>query len=101
MLQIRQATTPDNYAIWGIFHTIVVRGDTYALDPGISRADALAYWLHPASWCYVAEHQGNVVGTYILRANQPGPGSHVANAAFMVSPGARGLGVGRGMGEHS
>src|SRR5882672_3480233 len=101
MLQIRQATTPDNYAIWGIFHTIVVRGDTYAFEPGISRADALAYWLHPANWCYVAEHQGNVVGTYILKANQPGPGSHVANAAFMVSPGARGLSVGRGMGEHS
>jgi len=49
MLQIRQATALDSDAIWGIFHTIVVRGDTYAFDPGISRADALAYWLHPAS----------------------------------------------------
>ena len=28
--------------------------------------------------------------TYILRANQPGAGSHVANAAFMVAPDARG-----------
>jgi ribosomal protein S18 acetylase RimI-like enzyme len=42
----------------------------------------------------------HVVGTYILRANQPGSGSHVANAAFMVAPRVRGLGVGRKMGEH-
>jgi L-amino acid N-acyltransferase YncA len=42
-----------------------------------------------------------VVGTYILRANQAGPGAHVANAAYMVAKDARGLGVGRRMGEHS
>src|SRR6266536_101405 len=43
---------------------------------------------------------GTVVGTYILRPNQLGPGSHVANAAFMVEPNAQGLGVGRRMAEH-
>ena len=91
----------DSDAIWDIFHSVVVRGDTYTLDPDISREEALAYWLHPSNWCYVAEREGNVVGTYILKANQPGPGSHVANAAFMVSPQARGFGVGRTMGEHS
>jgi ribosomal protein S18 acetylase RimI-like enzyme len=42
----------------------------------------------------------HVVGTYILTANQPGSGSHVANAAFMVAPTARGQGIGRAMGEH-
>ena len=41
-----------------------------------------------------------MVGTYILKPNQPALGSHVANAAFMVSPAARGSGVGRRMGEH-
>lgn len=40
------------------------------------------------------------MGTYILKANQPGLGSHVANASFMVSSFARGLGAGRRMGEH-
>jgi len=49
---------------------------------------------------YVAEDDGHVVGTYILRANQPGSGSHVANAAFMVAPTARGQGIGRAMGEN-
>jgi len=42
-----------------------------------------------------------IVGTYILRANQAGPGAHVANAAYMVAKEARGLGVGRNMAEHS
>jgi L-amino acid N-acyltransferase YncA len=41
-----------------------------------------------------------VVGTYILRPNQSGGGSHVANAAFMVASNARGQGIGRAMGEH-
>src|SRR5260370_28014412 len=101
MLQIRQATAADSDAIWDIFHAVVVHGDTYTFDPDISREEALAYWLHPSNWRYVAERERNVVGTYILRANQPCLGSHVANAAFMVSPQARGFGVGRAMGEHS
>jgi ribosomal protein S18 acetylase RimI-like enzyme len=91
----------DSESIWTIFHAVVVRGDTYAFDPCVSREDALAYWLQPSNWCYVAERQGKIVGTYILRANQPGLGSHVANAAFMVSPDEQRGGVGRSMGEHS
>lgn len=99
--QIRQATAADSDAIWDIFRSVVATGDTYAFDPDISRDDALAYWLQASNWRYVAEREGSIVGTYILKANQPGLGSHVANAAFMVSPQARGLGVGRAMGEHS
>ena len=48
----------------------------------------------------MAEKDGRVVGTYILRPNQAGGGSHVANAAFMVAPDAQGSGVGREMAEH-
>jgi GNAT superfamily N-acetyltransferase len=66
----------------------------------MSREEALAYWFRTDTHTYVAENDKRVAGTYILRANQPGPGSHVANAAFMVAPDARGLGVGRKMGEH-
>src|SRR5438046_10701298 len=101
MLQILQATAVDSDAMWEIFHAVVVPADSYTFDSDTSRDEALAYWLHSSNSCYVAEREGNVVGTYILRANQPGLGAHVANAAFMVSPGARGLGIGRRMGEHS
>ena len=41
-MKIRPATAADRNAIWGIFHQVVAAGDTYALDPDISREDALA-----------------------------------------------------------
>ena len=101
MVNIRPAAEPDRDPIWNIFHEIVAAGDTYAFDPGMSREEALAYWFRAGTRTYVAENDGRVVGTYLLRANQPSPGSHVANAAFMVAQDARGKGVGRKMAEHS
>ena len=100
LLEIRHATEADRDAIWNIFHAVVAPGDTYAFDPRISRKDALAYWFRADAHIYVVENDGHVVGTYILKANQPALGSHVANAAFMVAPTARGQGIGRAMGEH-
>lgn len=100
MVEIRAATASDRDAIWGIFREVVAARDTYAFDPGMSRLAALGYWFQADTRTYVAESSGRIVGTYILRPNQSGGGSHVANAAFMVAPDARGLGVGRAMGEH-
>jgi L-amino acid N-acyltransferase YncA len=100
-MTIRPATDADRDAIWNIFHEVVAAGDTYALDPNISRDDALAYWFAPGTNTYVAEQPAmGVAGTYVLRPNQSGGGSHVANAGFMVSASAREEGVGRAMAEH-
>jgi GNAT superfamily N-acetyltransferase len=110
VLKIRPATDEDRDAIWEIFHEVVVAGDTYPIDPQISREDALAYWFQADAHTYVAEldrfkrssfqTEQRLIGTYILRPNQSGGGSHVANAAFMVPLSARGQGVGRAMGKH-
>lgn len=100
MLSIRESVESDRESIWDIFQGVVAAGDTYAFDPDTSREEALAYWQHPANRCYVAERDGKIVATYILRPNQPAQGSHVANAGFMVAPGARGTGVGHAVGEH-
>jgi L-amino acid N-acyltransferase YncA len=99
-MEIRAAAEPDHDPIWRIFHAVVAAGDTYAIDPYISREEALAYWFGADIQAYVAETAGDIVGTYILRPNQSGGGSHVANAAFMVAPEARAQGIGRAMGEH-
>jgi L-amino acid N-acyltransferase YncA len=120
-MKIRAGTEADRDAIWKIFHEVVAAGDTYAIDPEISRTDALAYWFAPGTHTYVMQHASvensvavpgkptasptimqnrQIVGTYILRPNQSGGGSHVANAGFMVAPDARGQGIGRAMGEH-
>ncbi|MGC3988679.1 MAG: N-acetyltransferase [Chthoniobacteraceae bacterium] len=99
-MNIRPATAADHDAIWNIFHTVIATGDTYVFDPEMPREQALAYWFAPGTHTYVAEAEQEMVGTYIVKANQPGLGSHVANAAFMVSPEARGLGAGRRMADH-
>ena len=100
LISIREATEQDREAVWEIFHAVVAGGDTYVFEPETPREEAFDYWFHRGTRTYVAEGVGRVVGTYILRPNRPGLGSHVSNAAFMVSPSARGLGVGRAMGEH-
>src|SRR5881394_2244049 len=100
-MKIRPAIGADRDAIWNIFREVVAAGDTYALDPNISRGDALAYWFVPGTQTYVAEQPPmGIAGTYILRPNQSGGGAHVANAGFMVSASARGEGIGRAMAEH-
>ena len=100
-MKICPATQADRDAIWNIFREVVAAGDTYALDPNISREDALAYWFAPGTDTYVTEQPAiGIAGTYILRPNQSGGGSHVANAGFMVSASARGQGIGRAMAEH-
>jgi ribosomal protein S18 acetylase RimI-like enzyme len=100
MLTIREASEEDADAIWDIFRAVVAPGDSYVFEPSTSRDEALAYWFTPTTRTYVAESNSKVVGTYILRPNRPGLGSHIANAAFMVAPEARGLGIGYAMGQH-
>lgn len=100
-VEIRSAHKADHDAIWRIFHAVVAPGDTYAFRPDIEREQALAAWFAPGIETFVAVDTDGVVGTYTLKANQSGPGDHVANCAYMVDPGSRRRGIGRVMAEHS
>jgi len=101
MLEIQGATTADWGSIWPLFQEVVAGGDTYVYAPDTNEAQAHALWMPQGVSAYVAREQGEVVGTYLLRPNQPGLGSHVCNAAFMVKPSQSGRGVGRAMGLHA
>lgn len=101
MITIRRAGEEDFDAIWRIFHEVVRRGDTYTYDPETTREQARSIWMSGEHATYVACADDRVVGTYILKTNQPGLGSHVANAGYMVDIGGRGKGVGGAMCEHS
>jgi L-amino acid N-acyltransferase YncA len=74
-LNIRLATEADRDAIWNILHAVIAPGDTYTFDPKISRDEALAYWFRADTHTYVAEQDRQIVGTYILKANQPALGA--------------------------
>ena len=101
MTQIRKATEPDKPGVWKIIQAVIALGDTYVFAPDSPQDEMLAYWFSPEKHVYVAEDDGEILGTYWIKANQPGLGSHVGNGAYMVSPDAKGKGIGRMMAEHS
>ena len=100
-MQIRPATKDDAAAIWQVIGPTIRAGETYALPPGMSEAEALAYWMGPDRETFVAVDGGRILGTYYLKANQAGGGDHVANCGYITHPEATGRGIARRMCEHS
>lgn len=100
-MEIRPATTADADAIWSILDPIVRAGETYALPRDLPRAETLAWWHAPGNEVFVAELGGTVLGTYFIRPNQRGPGSHVANCGYATAQTATGRGIARAMCVHS
>lgn len=98
---IRESTSDDFEKIWPIFHEVVAAGDTYAYDRDTSKAEAYRQWIEKPEKTFVAVEDGKVLGTYYIKTNHPGPGSHVCNCGYMVSGDARGRGLATAMCEHS
>ncbi|MEJ6398418.1 GNAT family N-acetyltransferase [Yoonia sp. 208BN28-4] len=97
---IRALTPADENAVWPLLRDVFRKGDTYAVDPSITRDAALAYWKAGAA-CLVVEDAGQIVGTYYIKTNQPGGGAHICNCGYIVSTAARGRGLARLMCETS
>lgn len=100
-MQIRAAVREDEDRVWRVLEPMIRAGETYALPREMRREDALAYWFAAEHQVFVAEEDDTVAGTYYLRANQRGGGSHVANCGYVVAQAAAGRGIGRAMGLHS
>lgn len=101
MLTIRTAGSADRKSIWSILEPIIRAGETYALPRNWTEEQALAYWFSKDNEVFVAEEECAIVGSYCLRANQKGGGSHVANCGYITAPWASGRGVARAMCAHS
>jgi ribosomal protein S18 acetylase RimI-like enzyme len=101
MITIREASGADWPAIWAIFQVTAAEGNVFAYDESTTESVARKLWFDPPVVCFVAEEGRRVVGSYFLRPNQPGRGSHVANGGYMVVPECRGRGTASAMCEHS
>ena len=105
-IQIRPFQTSDRPFIESMAAEITQDGTVFPFE---SIEGVLAYWHSPGAAVFVAETetetetttQTQVLGTYTIKPVQPDRGAHIANAGYMVAESARGLGVGRRMGEHS
>ncbi|WP_020409703.1 GNAT family N-acetyltransferase [Hahella ganghwensis] len=100
-MEVREATASDFDNIWPIFREIVSDGTTYGFSTDTSKDAAFQLWMQtPRATYVVADHQ-QILGTYYIKTNQNGPGSHVCNCGYMVSSAARGKGIATLMCEHS
>ena len=96
-LVVREARSSDAAVIWKIIEPVIRAGATYALPRDMSEEEAIAFWFSSGHHVFVAVDNGEVLGTYFLRANAKGGGDHVANAGYITAERARGRGIARAM----
>lgn len=100
-MTIRKANPSDYDSIWEIFSEVIQTGDTYVFDPNTPKSELQKHWFADYMNTFVAEENGQILGTYILKPNQLGLGNHIANCSYMVSSKAQGKGIGSTLCEHS
>ncbi|WFE72832.1 GNAT family N-acetyltransferase [Halomonas sp. M1] len=95
-------TSEDFSEFWPTFQAIVAAQETYAIDPNITYENAFTLWCQtPLYSIAVKDEENQLLGAYYLKANAAGPGKHICNCGYMVTPQARGKGVAKAMCEHS
>jgi L-amino acid N-acyltransferase YncA len=99
---IRDVTDADLPAVAPFFREIVADGETYAFPEDLDDDGVRAWWFErpPGRTVVAVDDDGTVLGSAKMGPNRAGRGSHVGTASFMVSPAARGRGVGRALAEH-
>lgn len=100
-MQIRKAYKSDFENIYPMLREVFDKGDTYVFQENLSRNEIYDVWMKKNQYVFVAVDEGKILGTYYIKTNQPGRGSHVCNAGYIVSTAARGKGLGKEMCLHS
>ena len=85
-IKITPATSADEERIWALLQPVFSAGDTYAVDPLIDREAAIAYWMEADKTAFILRIEGQAVGTYYIRPNQPGAARISAIAALLRRP---------------
>ena len=92
MLHIRRAEPTDWPAIWAMLEPVFRAGETYAVDRDITQHAAQVMWMDAPVESYVAT-DGDILGTFYIKTNHHGGGSHVCNCGYVVGVDAQGQGV--------
>jgi GNAT superfamily N-acetyltransferase len=100
-LTIRPIEAADFDQVWPIIEGVVQAQETYAFDPHMDRESAWKTWVELPRATFVAEQDGQILGTYYIKANAAGPGDHVCNCGYMTAPVARGRGIASRLCAHS
>lgn len=100
-MNIRLISDADFDQVWPIIHEVVQAQETYAFDPRMDRDSAWNLWVKLPRATFVAERDGQILGTYYIKPNAAGPGDHVCNCGYMTAPSARGQGVAGALCAHS
>ena len=98
---IRRATSADTQAIWALLEPVFAAGQTYAVPRDITRDAALDLWCNIPAATFVAEYDGEVLGTFYIKTNAQGGGAHVCNCGYVTADHAQGRGIARQMCERS
>lgn len=102
MISVTAFQESDWPGVWAAILPVFRAGETYAVDRDISEAQARRLWVEAPRATYVAKDaDGRVLGTYYVKPNQAGPGSHVCNCGYIVAEAARGRGLAASLCEHS
>jgi ribosomal protein S18 acetylase RimI-like enzyme len=102
MIKIRPFSASDWPAVWPLLQTTFAAGDTYTFSPQSTETEIHKAWIElPAATFVACDESGNILGTYIIKPNQPGLGAHVCNCGYVVAPSAQGQGIASQMCEHS
>ena len=101
-VSIRPFEMSDWPALWPILNATFAKGDTYTFPADATEDDVFNAWIKVPKAAFVAcDASGQIIGSYYIKPNQPGNGSHVCNCGYVVSEMARGKGVASLMCEHS
>lgn len=100
-LKIRVVGENDFEKIWPILREIIREGKTYEYPVDMNKEEVFHTWMEKPDQTYLVEKNGEVLGTYYIKANHSGQGNHVCNCGYMVAPNARGKGIGTILCKHS
>jgi ribosomal protein S18 acetylase RimI-like enzyme len=101
-IAIRPFAAADWPQVWPILRDTVRAGETYAFAPESTEGEIRQLWIEAPARTFVAcDADGAILGTYFIKANQPGLGAHVCNCGYVVAASAQGRGIAAQMCTHS